>query len=144
MGQKVESEMSLTARIYIAVVISLGTLALGAGLYHWEALNTSRFLWYLALAIPASCLKVRLPGIKVGTMSVLFMFLLGAIVELNLPQTLVIGAVCVIAQSRLWHSKSLVHVSSRSRSAWPPSRWRSRPRSSHLSICCRFCRFRFA
>jgi PAS domain S-box-containing protein len=95
--------MSSAARFYIGLIIAFGTLALGYGLYHWHTPD-SRFLWYLALAIPASCLKVRLPGIKVGTMSVLFMFLLGAIVELGLPETLVLGVVCVIAQS-LWHSK---------------------------------------
>jgi PAS domain S-box-containing protein len=96
--------MSLAARLYIGLVISLGILALGYGFYYWQVTNLTRFLWYLALAIPASCLKVRLPGIKVGTMSVLFMFVLGATVELNLPETLALGSVCVIVQS-LWHSK---------------------------------------
>ena len=96
--------MSLKTRLYISLVISLGTIALGFGLYNWEAPDPFRFLCYLALAIPASCLKVALPGIKMGTMSVLFIFLLGGIVELNLPETLVIGAVCVAAQS-LWQSK---------------------------------------
>lgn len=96
--------MSLAARLYIGLVISFGVLALGYGLQQWQVPNLSLFLWYLVLAIPASCLKVRLPGIKVGTMSVLFMFLLGATVELNLPETLVLGSLCVIAQS-LWHSK---------------------------------------
>ena len=96
--------MSLKARVYISLVISMGALALIHGLYRWDVPDTSRFIWYLALAIPASCLKVSLPGIKIGTMSVLFIFLLGGTVELNLSQTLVIGCVCVIAQS-LWHSK---------------------------------------
>ncbi len=86
--------MSLKARVYIGFVISLGAAALGHGLYRWDPHNLLRFLCYLALAIPASCLKVTLPGIT-GTMSVLFIFLLGGIVELNLPETLVIGAVCV-------------------------------------------------
>ena len=96
--------MSLTSRLYIALVISLGCLALGHGLYHWDSPHLLRFLLYLLLAIPASCLKVTLPGVNLGTMSVLFIFLLGGIVQLNLPQTLVIGVVCVAAQS-LWHSR---------------------------------------
>jgi two-component system cell cycle sensor histidine kinase/response regulator CckA len=96
--------MSLKARVYVGFVISIGAIALGYGLYPWEGPNLLRFLCYLALAIPASCLKVTLPGIRLGTMSVLFIFLLGGIVQLNLPETLVIGTVCVAAQS-LWHSR---------------------------------------
>ena len=95
--------MSLKARIYIGVVIALGAAALGHGLSLWVPHNLVRFLCYLALAIPASCLKVTLPAIT-GTMSVLFVFLLAGIVDLDLPQTLVIGVVCVIVQS-FWHSR---------------------------------------
>ncbi len=103
--------MSLKARIYIGVVIGLGAAALGHGLYLWVPRNILHFLCYLALAIPASCLKVSLPRIT-GTMSVLFIFLLAGIVELGLPETLVIGAVCVTVQS-FWHSRSrprAVHI----------------------------------
>ena len=96
-------EMSLKARIYIGVVIVLGAAALAHGLSLWAPHNLLRFLCYLALAIPASCLKVSLPGIT-GTMSVLFVFLLAGIVDLDLPQTLVIGTVCVVVQS-FWHSR---------------------------------------
>jgi len=95
--------MSLKARIYIGVVIALGAAALGDGLRPWVPHDFLRFVWYLALAIPASCLKVSLPGIT-GTMSVLFIFLLAGIVELDLSETLVIGTICVIVQS-LWHTR---------------------------------------
>ncbi len=97
-------EFSFKAKSYIGLVITLGALVLCFGFYHWQVANLSRLFWYLALSIPGSCLKVRLPGIKVGTMSVLFVFVIAAMVELTLPETLVIGTVCVIAQS-LWHSK---------------------------------------
>lgn len=104
-------EMSLNARIYIAVVIALGAAALGQGLFVWVPRDVPHFLCYLALAIPASCLKVSLPRIT-GTMSVLFIFLLAGIVELGLPETLVMGVVCVTVQS-FWHARSrprAVHV----------------------------------
>lgn len=97
-------ELSFKAKSYIGLVITLGALVLCFGFYHWQVTNLSRLLWYLTLSIPGSCLKVRLPGIKVGTMSVLFMFVIAAMVELTFPETLVIGSVCVVAQS-LWHSK---------------------------------------
>lgn len=96
--------MSLTARIYIGVVIGIGAAALGHGLSLWAPHDLLRFLCYLALAIPASCLKVSLPGIT-GTMSVLFVFLLAGIVDLDLPETLVIGTACVVVQS-FWHAKA--------------------------------------
>ena len=101
---KVGCEMSLTARVYIALVICLGMLTIAHGLYTWQTKNLLTFLCFLGLAIPASCLKVTLPGVRMGTMSVLFLFLLGGTVELNWPETLVIGVVCVAAQS-LWHSR---------------------------------------
>lgn len=96
--------MSLKAKLYVGLVIALGALALGHGVYRWESQDLFRFFCYLALALPASCLKVTLPGVT-GTMSVLFVFLLAGTVELNLPETLVIGTVCVAAQS-FWLAKA--------------------------------------
>src|SRR6266852_3703655 len=95
--------MSLQARIYIGCVIAVGAAALGNGFFHWEPHDLVRLFFYLSLAIPASCLKVRLPGIT-GTMSVLFVFLLAGIVELSLPETLVMGVICISAQC-LWNAR---------------------------------------
>ena len=60
-------------------------------LTRWESQDLFRFLCYLALAIWASRLKVSLPGIT-GALSVLFIFILFGIVELSLPEALLIGA----------------------------------------------------
>lgn len=95
--------MSLKAKLYIGVVIALGGVTLGHGLYRWYPHDLLRFLCYLGLAIPASCLKVSLPRIT-GTISVLFIFLLAGIVNLGLPEALVIGVVCVAVQCS-WHAK---------------------------------------
>jgi PAS domain S-box-containing protein len=94
--------MSLTARVYIAFVLSLGAAAILRGVQLWSPDDPVRFLCYLALAIPASCLKVRLPGIT-GTMSVLFLFLLAGIAELGISETLVIGTTCALVQC-FWHT----------------------------------------
>ncbi|MCW5982047.1 MAG: response regulator [Bryobacteraceae bacterium] len=96
--------MSRTAKAYITFAISLGALALWHGLFPWDPRDLPRFLCYLALALPASCLKMRLPGVT-GTMSVLFLFLLASIVELGLPETLVIAATCSLVQN-FWHAKA--------------------------------------
>src|SRR5438270_706022 len=96
--------MSLKANLYIGLVLAVGAAVLGYGLYNWQAPHLDRFLWYLFLGIPAACLKVRLPGIH-GTMSTFFVFLLAGVVDLNLPEVLVIGVVCVTVQS-WWHALS--------------------------------------
>jgi PAS domain S-box-containing protein len=95
--------VSLTAKAYITFIIALGAFTLWCGLLPWQPQDLPRFICYLALAIPASCLKVRLPGVT-GTMSVLFLFLLAGIVELGLPETLVIATTCALVQS-FWHAK---------------------------------------
>jgi PAS domain S-box-containing protein len=96
--------MSLTSRIYIGGVLAVGAAALGRGFYLWNPQDLARFICFLALAVAGSCLKVRLPGVNTGTMSVLFVFLLAGIVELDLPETLVIGVACVTVQS-FWHAQ---------------------------------------
>src|SRR5689334_23129206 len=95
--------MSLTTKIYISFILALGVASLEQGLRGWTPHDLTRFFCYLLLTVLASCLKVRLPGIT-GTMSVLFFFLLIGIVDLGLPETLVIGTVGVLAQS-FWHAK---------------------------------------
>src|SRR3954451_3960389 len=95
--------MSFIAKLYIGFVLSLGAVALSQGVVLGAPQDVVRFCCYLLLGIPASCLKVRLPGVT-GTMSVLFLFLLAGVVELGLSETLVIGAICVVAQS-FWHAR---------------------------------------
>jgi PAS domain S-box-containing protein len=96
--------MSLTAKAYIAAMVVLGTLATVTGFVGWEPHNLLRFAIYFALALPASCLKVRLPGVT-GTMSVLFVLLLAVIAEQGLPEALMIGICCTLVQS-FWHAKA--------------------------------------
>src|SRR5688500_18964917 len=106
-----DRSMTVAAKAYITFIIALGAAAAVRGYLLWNPHDLVRFCWYLALAVPASCLKVRLPGV-LGTMSVLFVFQLAAIVELGLSETLIMSAVCVIVQS-YWRPKSkplLVHV----------------------------------
>ena len=95
--------MSIKARIYIGLVTVLGMGTLGYASMVWQTPDLVRFLCYLALAIPGSCLKVRLPGVT-GTMSVFFVFLLASAVELNFTETVAIGVACSIAQC-FWHTK---------------------------------------
>ena len=95
--------MSAKAKLYIAAIILLGAVAALHCLVHWEFNEPLRFCAYLLIALPASGLKVRLPGIT-GTLSVSFFFILVGLLELSLPQTLALAWSSVLVQ-QLWHSR---------------------------------------
>src|SRR2546427_7487392 len=77
----------------------------GCGWYRCAALrsrlpyeqNIAQFICYLLIAILAARLKVHLPGIT-GTMSVNFLFILLGVLELSLPETLILGSAAVVVQ----------------------------------------------
>ena len=95
--------MNWKTKAYIGVELAVGAAALGRGLFLWSPWDLPRFICYLVLAVVASGLKVSLPGVT-GTMSVLSIFLLGAVSELNLQEALVIGIICILVQC-YWHAK---------------------------------------
>ena len=84
-------------RVYIA---GMALAALGCfipSMLHWHLTHPAKFLFYLIAAVLASSLKVSLPGIE-GTMSMNFLLTLLCILELGLPETLLIGVVKTFAQ----------------------------------------------
>ncbi len=89
--------MTLSARLYISVVVALGSCALAIGALHPTSHQTVKFLCYLVVAVGASRLKVNLPGIT-GTMSVNFLFILLGILELSFAETLALGCVAILTQ----------------------------------------------
>jgi diguanylate cyclase (GGDEF)-like protein/putative nucleotidyltransferase with HDIG domain len=95
--------MSLQTKLFVAITSSFGLVILCFSLLHWQSADLTRFLCYLAVAILASGLKVQLPGID-GTMSVNFLFILLGVVELSLPETLVIGCAATLVQS-IWQAR---------------------------------------
>ena len=85
------------ARVYIA---GMALSALGCFLFafsHWQSTDLTKFVFYLVAAVLASSLKVSLPGIE-GTMSMNFLLTLLCIMQLGLPETLLIGLVKTMAQ----------------------------------------------
>ena len=64
---------------------------------HWHTTDSVKFVCYLVAALLASSLKVGLPGIE-GTLSVNFLFTLLGILELSLPETLLIGLAGTLGQ----------------------------------------------
>src|ERR1700749_643995 len=80
-----------------SLVTLCGCAVLAYGVYNFRPDNLVRFIAYLLICMLASRLKVSLPGIE-GSISVNFLFILLAIVELNFSQTLAIGCAATLAQ----------------------------------------------
>ena len=95
--------MPLKAKFFIAVTAACGAAVLGTALLHWHSNDLLKFGCYLLIAVLAATMKVQLPGVE-GTMSVHFLFVLLGILELSLPETLVIGCTAALVQS-VWKAK---------------------------------------
>ena len=85
------------ARVYIAgmALAAFGCLVLA--FFHWQSTDQVKFICYMGAALLASSFKVSLPGIE-GTLSMNFLFTLIGILEMSLPETLLIGLLSTLAQ----------------------------------------------
>ena len=95
-----QGKMPFKARLFIGMTAAAGVAVALQAFAHGHAIEPVRFICYLAIALMASRLKVRLPGID-GTMSVNFLFVLLGVLELSLAETLLIGCAAGLAQC-LW------------------------------------------
>ena len=82
---------------FIAAMALAALSCLVWALFHWKSTDPVKFVCYLAAALLASSFKVTLPGIE-GTLSMNFLFTLIGILEMSLPETLLIGLVSTLAQ----------------------------------------------
>jgi hypothetical protein len=96
--------MPLKAKLFIALAIIPGLTMLSLGVSHWESADPLRFIIYFLLALVASTLKVRLPGLT-GTMSLTFLFILIGLSQLSFSETLAIGAVATATQC-MWKTRT--------------------------------------
>src|SRR5271156_5234839 len=101
--------LSLQTKAFVGATASLGVVVLGYACLHWQSQDLLRFFCYLAVAVLASGLKVQLPGID-GSMSVNFLFILLGVLELNLPETLVLGCTATLAQCLIGSWQKLVPI----------------------------------
>ena len=103
--------MPIRAKLFIMTTAASGAALLAIALLHWHSDDLLKFICYLLIGLLAATLKVRLPGIE-GTMSVHFLFVLVGILELSLPETLVLGCSAALIQStwRTQHSPEAAKV----------------------------------
>jgi hypothetical protein len=95
--------MPTNAKLYISTSVALG-YALLVLIWFSQFPDVARYLACLSLACIASTMKVRLPGLH-GTISVNFVFILMALTQLSLVETLTIAFAATVVQS-LWRTKS--------------------------------------
>ena len=92
--------MPSLAKAYIAAIGILATAILGVASYRWNPGNLGRFVLFFALAMVASTMKIRLPGLKTS-ISVNFVFILIGIALFSFSETVLIGLGGALVQS-LW------------------------------------------
>ena len=112
--------MPRRAQLYIGGLVATGASVLVASLANWSSPHPITPVAYLTLAVLASLLKLRLPGIQ-ATYSLSFLFLLFGILHFILAETVM--AACVAD----WQASLLVlpamvpsriHVSRAESAAW--------------------------
>jgi putative nucleotidyltransferase with HDIG domain len=91
------------ASFHVAANIALGIAVVVWAILNWQSHDSLRLLTFIATALTASTLKVRLPGVT-GTASVLALFVLIGIVNLSLPEAIAIGGLSMLAQCT-WRTK---------------------------------------
>lgn len=94
--------MPKTAKTYIALVIASGAAVLLLAAASWPTAGLKQFAIYLGLAVLASTLKVRIPGME-GTISPNFIFLLLGMTSCCFSQVVLISLAAALVQS-LWAS----------------------------------------
>src|SRR5437762_1707806 len=101
----------LGAKLFIAAMALAAMGCFVLALVNWHSSDPLKFVCYLAVALLASSLKIKLPGIN-GTMSVNFLFILLGVLELSFAETVVIGFAAVLVQCYWRSSKDMkpIHV----------------------------------
>jgi diguanylate cyclase (GGDEF)-like protein/putative nucleotidyltransferase with HDIG domain len=82
---------------FIGLSIACGMGALLYAAFHQSSRNIAEFICYLGIAVLASRLRINLPG-AMGTLSLNFLFILVAIVELSYAEAIFLGAISMLAQ----------------------------------------------
>jgi len=88
---------SIGAHVFVAGMTLAASVCFVLAFSHWQSSDPVKFVCYVIAALLASPLKVSLPGIE-GTLSVNFLFTLLGILELSLPETLLIGLASTLVQ----------------------------------------------
>jgi hypothetical protein len=92
-----KSILPFAAQLYIMSVLTGGVMLVTLGAIYWESANLVRYFAWLALAMVAATLKIRLPRMT-GTITPAFVLLLASIAQMSLPETVFMAAVVSTVQ----------------------------------------------
>ena len=92
--------MPSLAKAYIAMIAAVSTAVLAVAASRWNPENLGHFVLFFALAMVASAMKIRLPGLKTN-ISTNFVFILIGIVLFSFSETVLIALGGALVQS-LW------------------------------------------
>src|SRR4051812_21849287 len=95
--------MPVTARVYIAFIVSMGCAAFGLQIMRFSSSDPLQFWLYFLVTVLTSGFKVRLPMVF-ATLSVNFLFILVAVAKFSLPEAMALGAAGTVIQC-LWRPK---------------------------------------
>jgi diguanylate cyclase (GGDEF)-like protein/putative nucleotidyltransferase with HDIG domain len=95
--------MSLRTKLYIALVCIPGFVLIANELGQWQSHSLLRYGCYFLAGMMTAGLKVTLPSIA-GTLSVNFLFILFGIVELTLPETILMASLMTAVQC-VWNPR---------------------------------------
>ena len=101
-GDQPNASLPRAARAFVMVVVASGVLLLGVAIFQWHSPAPVRFISYLTLAVIASTLKIRLPGMR-GTISPSFVLVLMAIAGMSFSEMTVMATMVGVVQV-LWRS----------------------------------------
>jgi len=101
--------MSTRTKVFIGIMLALGLAHLATDALTWHVSDPKRFGTYLLMAILCSVLQVKRPGMAIA-FSVNVPFILISMVELTLPEAVVIGCAGGLAQC-LWDRRTRRHPS---------------------------------
>lgn len=96
--------MTTTAKLFVTVLLVLGACVLATAFSAWTLVEPFRFAAYFLLAVTASVVKVTIPALA-GRMPFNFVFVLIGIIELSLPETLLLGCSSVLIEC-IWRPQT--------------------------------------
>ncbi len=103
MDKSQTQQLPISAKLYIAAIAVAGATGAIICFHGWAAQLPARFLVYLLIALASSGMKVSLPGVS-GSISVNYVFTLLALLQFEVPDTLLLALVAAAAQT-VWHAK---------------------------------------
>ena len=103
--------MRTGAKLYIGAILAGGAVCFAHAMAGWNCRRPLEYLCLLAVALPASALKVCLPGVA-GTISVSYVFVLLGMLDFSYPETVLAGCLAMFVHCwwRTKHHPKVLHL----------------------------------